>query len=403
MNELGRGLEVLDFRTIEVSQEERGMMLLAQQLSYENFGPRAHTYDRDSTFPGPNLDDLGRHGYLDIRIPKTFSGKGVSSLAYAAIIVEIAKSDAATAMALSSHCTIMAFVEHLATRAQQERFFALALEGRRFAAAVHEHGWNLFSGDLPKTCLEPCVGGYLLRGRKAFCPPIDPTDFYFVSALLGGDVLGVVVPADAPGIRRHAADHNMSMSGLQGATVDFDAVFVPEDSVIKLPLNLLFELEYELGHCACYVGVAEAAYRYARELARPVIGEILRTQAGHGHPDAGRLFSEIGDMRLTIEPMWLCVMRAAQVGPVGSFERGLALVQAKHLVGEAAVRIVELATRVAGPAGLQREYPIERLFRDAQAAVIMGIKPSDAAYLAGRFELGVAQAGIVIDRSQMRI
>lgn len=403
MTELSRGVEVLDFRTIEVSEEERRLMLLSQELSYENFGPRAAAYDTENQFPEKNFDDLRRHGYLDLRIPKTFGGKGVSSLAYAAVIVEIAKGDSATALCLAMHSTVVAFLEHLATHEQQEHFFSLVLsEGKRFCAAVHEPDWNLFSGSLPSTTITPSSGGYNLRGRKILCSFGEQADFYFVNARLGGDVLGVFVPTGSSNIQVQADWDALSMRGTQSVTIDFEDVFVPESSVIKLPLNLLFELEYELGLCACYVGIAEAAYRYAREMAKPVMHKILASEVGHGHPDAGRLFSTVGEMRLVLEPAWLCVMRAATVGPVGSFERGLALVQAKGVVGEMAVKVTSQAMRVAGVRGLSRKYPVERLFRDAQAAVLMGITPSDAAYLAGRFELGIAQAGIITDTSQMR-
>jgi alkylation response protein AidB-like acyl-CoA dehydrogenase len=403
MAELSRGVEVLDFRTIEVTPEERGFMLLAQQLSYETFGPRAARYDGENAFPRENFEDLRQCGYLGLRVPKTFGGMGVSSLAFAATTVELAKGDPATALCFATHSTVMTLVEQLAAREQQEHYFGLAVaEGKKFGACVLEPDWNLFSGELPKTTLTPAPGGYLLRGRKAYCSFGEAADVLFVSALLGGDVLGLFVPPGAPNVRRRRDWDSLSMRGTQSDTVEFEDVFVPEASVIKLPLNLLFELEYELGLCACYVGVAEAAYRYARELAKPAIARIVESAVGHGHPDAGRLFSAVGDMRLALEPAWLCVMRAAQAGPVGSFPRGLALAQAKHVVGETAVRVTAQAMRVAGPRGLSAEYPVQRLFRDAQAAVLLGITPSDAGYLAGRFELGIAPPGIIIDPSQMR-
>jgi alkylation response protein AidB-like acyl-CoA dehydrogenase len=150
------------------------------------------------------------------------------------------------------------------------------------------------------------------------------------------------------------------------------------------------------------MGIAEMAYRYSRELARPTVQRIVESESGHGHPDAGRLFSGVGEMRMALEPAWLAVMRAAQVGPVGTFERAWALAQAKHVVGETATRVTAQAMRVAGTKALSRNYPVERLFRDAQAGVLMGIRPSDAAYLAGRFELGIAPRGIIIDPRQMR-
>lgn len=379
------------------------MMLLAQELAYQNFGPRAASHDRDGTWPRENFENLRQHGFLDLRVPKTFGGKGAGNLAFSITTIEISKGDPSTGLAFAQHSTVMTLLEHLADREQQARYYGLVVgEGKQVAACVLEPGWNLFSGELPQTTLTPHGGGYRLKGRKYCCAGAESADVLFVNALLDGNVLGVLLPRRAGGVLVSGGWDSLSLRGSRSVSVELDDVEVDAADVIQLPLNLLFELEYELGICAVYLSAAETAYRYARELVRPAMARVVESASGHDHPTVGRTFGAVGRMRIELEGAWASLVSAAHSRPVGSFMRGWALARTKHIVAETACRVVSDAMQVAGVAGLARELPLERLFRDVQAARAMGITPDDAAYLAGRFELGIAPKGIVIDRNLMR-
>ncbi|QRO01009.1 acyl-CoA/acyl-ACP dehydrogenase [Archangium violaceum] len=397
MSTLNRGPEVFDHSHLEVSPGEKELITVARRLAYENFGPRAERYDAENRFPTENFEDLQRHGLMALRVPKQYGGQGASSLTQAAVTLEVAKGDPATALCFTMHNTAMTFIDLLATPEQKERFFGRVVrEGVKFSALGSEPQASIFSGNLPKTVLTRTQGGYLLRGRKAYCSFGPNADLAFVNAMLGEALVGVVVPLTAPSIRFHSDWNTLAMRGTQSVSIDFEDTFIPEQDVITTPLNLLLELEYGVGLCAAYLGVAESAYRYARELARETMKRTLEGEAGHGHPDAGRLFSTVGEMKISLEPAWLMLKRAALMEPVGSFERTWALAEAKYVVGEMAAKMAQQSIRVAGAKALSRAFPIERLFRDAQAGLVMAIKPDHAAYLAGRFELGVLPSGMTL-------
>jgi alkylation response protein AidB-like acyl-CoA dehydrogenase len=185
------------------------------------------------------------------------------------------------------------------------------------------------------------------------------------------------------------------MRGTQSVSISFEDVHVAADDVIG-PLNLLIEMEFIPGLCASYVGIAESAYRVAREVARKNVKRAVDSPQGHGHPDAGRLFSSIGQMRFALEPAWHMTVRAAQTGDVGGLDRAWSLMQAKYLVGEMVADVTARAIRVVGARSLDTGCPLERLFRDAQAALVMAMKPDHASYLAGRFELGILPYGMTV-------
>lgn len=404
MGRVERGTEVLDFLSLSVGDEERAIMLLCQELAYNRLYLEAAAADRESRAPRDNLLAIRTHGLLDIRIPALFGGKGLESLAFAAAIVELAKGDPTTAWFLGQHSTVMTLIEQLGQQTTQAHFFRLVVEeGASFAPAVMEPGWNPFDGSLPSTQVTETQEGYRINGVKTNCILADQADYFFVNATAGSDVFGIIIPKQADGVK--LGDVKSRRASRRGAFQDvlFENVTVPTKNILKLPLNLLFELEYELASCAVFIGMADAGYRIAREAAKQPMRAIVEGGSGHGHPDAGRVFTEVGRCRLQIQPGWLTVLRAATTGAVGSFERGLALIEARHSVGLMCESVLDSVARIVGLSCIEQIEDLRRLSSDAKLAGLFGVKPSDAAYLAGRFELGVAIPGMEMDPSQMRI
>jgi alkylation response protein AidB-like acyl-CoA dehydrogenase len=389
--------QVLDGSQLALSDEERELYRQTRELAERVLLPQAAAYDRENRFPRESFDALGKAGLLALLVPRELGGKGVSQLAYAAIVTEIAKADAALALCFTMHSTSVVFLRHLASPAQQQKFFDLVTrEQALFSALGSEPDANLFSGRLPSTLLERVSGGYRLRGKKSWCSLGGNANWSFVNATLDETVVAAMVPLHQPGVLVRQDWDTLSMRGTQSVSIDFEDVFIPEIDVIEKPMNLFLELEYGVGLCASYLGLAAATYREARQLAAQSVRRLLSFEVGHGHPDVGRLFATIGEMRIALEPAWLMLQRAATTGEVGTYQRAWALAEAKHVVGETAAKIASQALRVAGAKALSKRHPIERLFRDAQAGLVMAIKPENAAYIAGRFELGVLPSGLSI-------
>ncbi|MEQ1503482.1 MAG: acyl-CoA dehydrogenase family protein [Myxococcota bacterium] len=389
-----RGPPVLTHETLPLTPREREIVARAAQLSAERFWPRAAAVDRENRFPTEDFGDLFEAGLLGLTIPEAYGGLGVSDLAYAAVLLEIAKGSGATALCFTMHCTAMSYLRYLGSDDQRRRFYRRVLEdGALVSALGSEPRANIFSAELPSTRLERVPGGYLLQGRKIWCSLGPHAQVAFVNGQLDGRIVGALVDLDADGVTKGTLWDSLSMRGTQSVDIAFDRVFVPEADVVPEPLNLLLELEFGIGLASAYLGVAESAYRVARQAARGRIARLLESSIGHGHPDVGRLFTAVGDLRISLVPAWLMVQRAASIPHVGTLERTWALAEAKQVVAETAARVAQDGLRVVGAQALMRG-PFERLFRDIQAGLVMAIKPDNATYLAGRFELGVLPDGM---------
>jgi alkylation response protein AidB-like acyl-CoA dehydrogenase len=392
-------LDTIDSCDLPIPAEERSRILDARKVA-EALAPRAATYDRENRFPRENFDDLQREGFLALRIPREYGGAAVSELCYAGVVFEIGKADAATALCFTMHSTAMTLIDDLASPEQKARVFGEVIQsGHRFSALGSEPHASIFSGKLPSTELVRRPSGYVLRGKKAWCSWGPNADRMYVDATLDGAVRGVVVKMGAPGVNVRGDWDTLSMRGTQSMNIDFEDVAVAEEDVMARPSTLLHEFEYMVGLCSAYLGLAAAAHEQARKSATESMARILASEVGHGHPDAGRLFTTIGELKLSLQPAWLMVQRAAQSGRVGTLDRAFRQAAAKYVVAEAVAKVTTQGMRVVGAKGLDKRQPMERLFRDAQAAQVMALKPDHAAYIAGRFELGVPPEGLRITDS----
>ena len=391
-----RGAPVLTHEALPLTPREREIVSRAERLSAERFWPRADAVDRENRFPSQDFADLYEAGLLGLLIPEAYGGLGVSDTAYAAVVLEIAKGSGATALCFTMHCTAMSYLRYLGSEDQRRRVYRRVLEeGALVSALGSEPRANIFSAELPSTRLERMAGGYRLTGRKIWCSLGPHARIAFVNAQLDGRIVGVLVDLDTRGVTQGTSWDSLAMRGTQSVDTSFDDVLVSEADVVPQPLNLLLELEFGIGLASAYLGVAESAYRVAREAARRRVARLLESPSGHGHPDTGRLFTAVGEMRISLVPAWLMVLRAAGIPAVGTLERTWAMAEAKQVVAETASRIAQDGLRVVGAQALMcRHSPFERLFRDIQAGLVMAIKPDNATYLAGRFELGVLPDGM---------
>lgn len=389
-------LDTIDSADLPVPEPERQHILRARALGAERLAPRAASYDRENRFPRENFDDLREHGLLGLRVPSEYGGFGASELCYAGVVLEVGRADAATALCFTMHSTAMTFIGDLGSSEQKRRFFGYATAGKTFSALGSEPQSSIFSGKLPSTTLTRSAGGYRLNGKKAWCSWGGNADYMYIDATLDGAVRGMVVPMKQPSVVVHDDWDTLSVRGTDSVSIDLNDVPVSEADVMVRPPTLLHEFEFMVGLSSAYLGVALAAYGVARSAARESIARILSQEVGHGHPDAARLFTSIGEMKFALQPAWLNIQRAAQSGQVGSFDRAAKLAAAKYGAAEAAAEITAKAMRVVGAKGLSKKNAVERLFRDAQAGLVMALKPDHAAYLAGRFDLGVPPSGLRI-------
>ena len=334
----------------------------------------------------------GAAGFLGIRYPEEVGGQDASVLAETILREELAKvcSGIAAAISVSSHLGTYP-IHEFGSPEQQERYLIPALKGESVSAfALTEPGAG---SDLRgiKTRAERTAGGWKLTGRKTFITNATIADFMIVVAVTdpgaGTEGMGLFM-VDLPSTRVEITRiKKMGHLSSEIAEVALDGVEVPEEACLGGPHGAWKRVMKTLGIGRVVVsggaiGIADAALEgavaYAGE--REAFGGPIGRNQGVSFP--------LAESYAEIEAARLAVYRAAWL-----FDQGRSPVKevsaAKLVASETCLRVTDRALRTFGGYGYMREYPIERLYRDARYfAIVEGTSEIQKRVLARTLGMG---------------
>jgi alkylation response protein AidB-like acyl-CoA dehydrogenase len=373
-------------------------LALAEELAAE-FAARAADIDREGRFPFENIARLKESGYLSLPIPAEFGGAGADLEAVCRAQRALAGGCASTALATNMHLFgLGAAAEGLADGREEARMVlqlagtGVVIGGSFTDAAT---GLNIRASSTPA---ERVDGGYVIRGRKAFCSLAPVLDVFYGTAGVtpdadgeGGGLLLFAIGREAPGLSFVDNWDTMAMRGTGSWDVVFDDVFVPElMAQVGTPWDTWDrDSERMMAWFSCtvaavYLGIAEAAVAFAASYLAD------RKLGGMEYPLArqpGIIFAA-GEVEAVLAPARALLFdtirrRRDEVLPPEQ------IVAVKYCVVNAATAAVERCFRMVGGSGLYRRLPIERMFRDVQAGPLHPPTNDLALEGMGRAALGI--------------
>jgi alkylation response protein AidB-like acyl-CoA dehydrogenase len=358
----------------DLPQEIEAFRASARDFAAREIAPLVDEAERTARTPRELFPKAGAAGFLGIRYPEDLGGSGASCLAEVVLREEFAavSSGIAAALSVSSHLGTYP-IHAFGTRDQQERYLVPALSGEKVSA------FGLTEPDAGsdvrgiKTRAVKTDGGWRLKGRKTFITNAPIADFMIVVAYTdpsaGTEGMGLFVldlPAEGVSISRLEKMGNLSS---EVAEVGLDDVFVPDDGLIGEERGAFKKVMTNLGIGRVVVsggaiGIAQAAldlaFAYAAE--REAFGRPIGANQGVSFPLARATASVEAARLATYKAAWL-------------FDEGRNPIEevsiAKLLAAEAALEAVDVAVRVFGGYGYMRDYPVERLYRDARYFAIV--------------------------------
>lgn len=334
---------------------------------------------------GACIDDLRASRYLDISTPTAYGGLGGSVLDVCLAQERVSSVLGSVGLAANMHLQYVgaSLVSGLWRPDMLERFLRASVEHRYLinnCQAEHEMG-SPARGGLPATTATRVAGGWRINGRKSWSTAAPFLTHMAVGATVRApdmpEHLGqFLVTAASSGVRIERTWHALAMRESASHNIVFDDVFVPDEDVIRVsPTGETFTPSSEvapwhgLPFAATYLGIAIgardwvlrfAATRVPTNLGKP-IGDLPAVRAKLGEIEALLLAARrvvVGAARDWVEGRADRTEIAAQVG------------LAKSIATNNAVRITDLALRVAGGVGLDERHPLERAFRDVRAGLI---------------------------------
>jgi len=361
----------MDFR---LTEEQVRLKQTVRRLAESEFRPRAAHWDEEETFPWDNVPLLRDAGLLGLALPEAYGGSGGDVFDLALVMEELARCCVATAFIVGQQNGFGAkAIALFGTEAQRSRYLPGIIRGERLIAwAMSEPGAGSDLRNL--VCRARRTGdGYTLDGRKTFCS-LGGVSHLNVVICRFDDVAGfpglgaLIVEEGFSGFSRGRDIPEMGLRGTAMADLVFDNCRVPAECLLIAPgefkkILQIMDGERTAGNPPMSLGIAqaalEAAIRFAQE--REAFGQRVADFQG--------IRWMLADMAVKVEAARLLVYRAAWRAARGEpdpFEASAA----KAFTNEIAVEVCNDALQIHGGYGYTREFPVERMLRDARGLCI---------------------------------
>ena len=359
---------------LDLTEDEQMIRDMVRDFARAEVAPLAHSIDEEHRFPMETWDKMVELGLTGIPFPEELGGSGNGTLAYILAVQEIAKVCGSTALTLAAHVSLGTYPiyawgnDHL-----HELYVSKLVSGEMMGAyGLTEPNAGSDSGGTQTTAV---LDGddYVLNGRKCFITNASYAGTFICTAVtdksLGTKgITAFVVPRDIDGFLIEKGETKLGMRGSDWGSLVFQDARIPRDHLLGPEGQgfLTFMKTLDGGRIsigALALGLAEGAYECALQYAteREAFGKTLADQQA--------VQFKLADMATQIQAARHLVYHAARLKDAGKNYTSEAAM-AKLYASEAAMKVTYDAIQIYGGYGYSREYPVERMWRDAKLCVI---------------------------------
>jgi alkylation response protein AidB-like acyl-CoA dehydrogenase len=380
--------------TLYFSEQHLAVREMVRQFARDEVAPVAKQFDADSTFPWENVKKMGELGLLGVPWSEDLGGAGLDLLSYMITIEELAKVDASTGLTVSAHTTLgTSPIVHFGTEAQKQRYVPLLASGRVLGGfGLTEPDAGSDAGGTRTTAVRR-NGHYVLNGTKRFITHGSVGEIFVITAVtdpsLGTKGISSFILTKETSDKASASElgigHDASLTPMAGfragkkedklgwrasdtAELILEDVEVPAENLLgeegKGFVNFMRTLDAgRIGIAALSLGIAEGAFEEATKYA------ATRKQFGQAIASFQGIAFQLADMATEIEAgkhlMFHAAWLAQHKKPFGK-EAAIA----KLFCSELAMRNTIKAVQIHGGYGYTKDYPVERMMRDAKICEI---------------------------------
>ena len=376
------------------SEQHLQVREMVRQFAHDEVAPVAARHDADATFPWDNVRKMGELGLLGIPWPEELGGAGLDLISYMIVIQELAKIDASHGLTVSAHTTLgTSPIVRFGTDEQKRRYVPLLATGKvmgGFGLTEPEAGSDAAG---TKTTAVRKGDRYILNGTKRFITHGGVGEIFVVTAVTspgrGTDGISSFILTkhtnDPKGAAAAGVGHDPSIPAMSGfragkkedklgwrasdtSELIMEDVEVPAENMLGEEghgfKNFMRTLDSgRVGIAALSVGIAEGAFEEALKYAS------TRRQFGQPIASFQGIQFQLSDIATEIEAGKHLTFHAAWLAQNGRpFSKEAAM--AKLFCSELAMRATIKAIQVHGGYGYTKDYPVERMMRDAKICEI---------------------------------
>jgi acyl-CoA dehydrogenase len=353
----------------DLTPEQQQLRDTARRFAETEMVPVAGRYDDEQRFPEEIARKAWELGLMNFEVPREYGGLGLGVLDSCLILEQLnwgcaGITNAIAANGLATHPLLIAGDEK-----QRKEYLGRLTDQCSFAAfCITEPGAGSDVAGLSTTYRR--VGDtFVLNGTKHFISNGSVASWYVVFATTDkkarhAGISAFVCPADLPGIKKHRMKNKLGQRAADTAEVVFEDVAVPKEALLgvegqgfKIAMQTFDRSRPEIGAIA--IGVSQRALdeatRYAKE----------RQQFGQAIAQFQAIQFMLADMAIEVEAMRLLTYKAAWMIDEGA-PASIISSYAKAFGADHAMRITTDAVQIFGGYGYMKEYPVEKLMRDAK-------------------------------------
>lgn len=364
-------------RDFTLTEEQEQVRELARDFAEKEIRPRAAEWDEKHAFHSEVMPLLAELGFLGMRLPEEYGGLDLGMLTYLVALEQISWGDASVAITLSVHNSLPTqMILKYGSEEQKRKWLPPMAQGEILGAfSLSEAGAGSDAASL-KARAERDGRGWVLNGEKMWVTNGSAADVLMVmvrtdapGARRGTRGIGAfIVPTDTPGYEAGKKEDKTGLRSSETVSVAFKDVRVGPEALLGEPdKGLIYALSSldggRMGVGAQALGIAQAALEHAVAYA----GE--REQFGQPIKDFEGLAFKLADMATRVEASRALLHRAARAWDAGQSDMRLCSM-AKLFCSETAVWVTSQAINIFGGYGFMRDYPVEKLFRDAKVTEI---------------------------------
>jgi acyl-CoA dehydrogenase len=353
----------------EPTPEQEALREMAHKFSANEIRPRAAEWDRDGVFPLELFRMAFDLGLMTGFIPEILGGQGLTMLDACILEEEISWGCSGVATSMNANSLALGPILLAGTVEQKRAFVQPFATDFRFASfCLTEPGAGSDAGGIATTARRD-GDGYVLNGRKCFITNGAHASQYTVFASTDRSqghrgLSAFVVPRETPGVSTGKKEDKMGQRASETSDVLFEDVRVPETNRLGVEGEgfkiAMRTIDYaRAGVAAMAVGVARAAYEHAAEYGRQ------RVQFGQPIAMNQAIYFLLADMATDIEAARLLTWKAAWLADQGKRNTKESSF-AKAFAADLAMRAATDAVQIFGGYGYMKDYPVEKLMRDAK-------------------------------------
>jgi alkylation response protein AidB-like acyl-CoA dehydrogenase len=364
----------------QITEEQRMIRDNARKLARNKIAPRAAEIDATGEYPEDIQGILGEQGYLGLNVPEEYGGCGTDLLSYCLVLEEIAKVCGSSSLIMAGQELGMTPIVIAGNEEQKKKWLPSLANGDvmvAFGLTEPEAGSDVGS---MRTKAFRTGEYYVLNGRKTFISNAETAQYYTVFAVTNEEkgIKGIstfVVEKGTPGFSFGKKEDKMGMRGSNTADLVFEDVKVPVANLLgeeglgfTLAMKTLDKTRPGIGAQA--VGIAQGALDFVLQYSKE------RRQFGKPIASFQGIQFMLADMATQIECARqlvyksACMLDQSEYGLIGAKEASQFSAMAKLFASDTAMKVTVDAVQILGGYGYSKEYPVERMMRDAKITQI---------------------------------